>query len=369
MTTDILANIVGSRFAKSKSPLAKTALILATSAVFLILACSPESPTRSQAPPTPTPIPLQAALQTIPTPFATEASVQRSPTANTETVIAPTATPTENPPTRILPPTPTPETDAPTVLLIAVAEPEDNMTPYDREDWRHWVDEDGDCQDARNEALIAESLSPVTFRSDRECRVVAGQWLAPYTGATILDPGNLDIDHMVPLANAHRSGAWQWSVERKRRYANYLDEAQHLIAVTAGANRSKGAKGPEDWKPPDRSYWCKYAIDWTNIKMEWKLTVSQAEFTALDEMLATCDSHYQLAQVVTMERPGLSSPKERPTATPTSDALGGVYESCDAAQAAGESRVQGSRGSGHGFPKAMVPSARDGDGDGVVCER
>ena len=35
----------------------------------------------------------------------------------------------------------------------------------------------------------------------------------------------------------------------------------------------------------------------------------------------------------------------------------------------GEPRVQGSKGGGRGFPKSMVPSARDGDGDGVVCER
>ena len=50
-----------------------------------------------------------------------------------------------------------------------------------------------------------------------------------------------------------------------------------------------------------------------------------------------------------------------------------TYNSCDVAQAAGETRVQGSKGNGRGFPKWMVPSARDGDGDGdgdgVVCER
>ena len=48
------------------------------------------------------------------------------------------------------------------------------------------------------------------------------------------------------------------------------------------------------------------------------------------------------------------------------------YNSCDSAQAAGETRIQGSKGNGRGFPKWMVPSARDGDGDGdgdgVVCE-
>ena len=46
-----------------------------------------------------------------------------------------------------------------------------------------------------------------------------------------------------------------------------------------------------------------------------------------------------------------------------------VYGSCEEAAAAGEQRVQGSRRGGRGYPKAMVPSARDGDGDGVVCER
>ena len=81
-------------------------------------------------------------------------------------------------------------------------------------------------------------------------------------------PGDLDIDHMVPLANAHRSGAWQWSPERKRLYANYLDDPNHLIAVTARANRSKGARGPEEWQSPDSSYWCQYAVDWITIKYD-----------------------------------------------------------------------------------------------------
>ena len=46
-----------------------------------------------------------------------------------------------------------------------------------------------------------------------------------------------------------------------------------------------------------------------------------------------------------------------------------VYGSCEEAEAAGHQRVQGSQGGGRGFPKATVPSARDGDGDGIVCER
>jgi len=74
----------------------------------------------------------------------------------------------------------------------------------------------------------------------------------------------------------------------RERYANYLDDPQHLIAVTASANRSKGARGPEDWKPEDRSYWCQYAVDWITIKDDWGLTVTQREHDALVEMLDTC---------------------------------------------------------------------------------
>ena len=111
-----------------------------------------------------------------------------------------------------------------------------------------------DCQDARNEALIAESQIAVSYPSDRRCRVAAGEWLTPYSNRVVADPSKLDVDHMVPLQNAHRSGAWQWSANRRERYANHLDDPQHLIAVTASANRSKGARGPDDWKPEDRAY-------------------------------------------------------------------------------------------------------------------
>ena len=162
------------------------------------------------------------------------------------------------------------------------------LPEYDRGEWRHWNDEDGDCQNARQEALIAESSIGVTFQSDEQCRVVAGRWVGPYTGEALSSPGELDIDHLVPLANAHRSGAWAWDRDRKREYANHLGYENHLIATISSANRSKGAKGPEKWRPPLESYWCSYATDWVTIKRDWGLSVTEAEYAALSEMLATC---------------------------------------------------------------------------------
>ena len=253
------------------------------------------------------------------------------------------------------------------MLRVTVAAIPSNLPTYDRDDWRHWTDADSDCQDARQEVLVAESRRAVSFKTERKCRVTSGQWLAPYTNTVVTDPSKLDVDHMVPLGNAHASGAWNWSAEQRERYANHLADSQHLIAVTASANRSKGARGPEEWKPADQSYWCQYATDWITIKDDWNLTVTLREADALSGMLDTCANppNLLLSQGSTPIDPRPTNGPHYPTPTPTAR----TYSSCDAAQAAGESRVQGSQGGGRGFQKWMVPSARDGDGDGVVCER
>ena len=93
---------------------------------------------------------------------------------------------------------------------------------------------------------------------------------------------------MVPLKNAHLSGAWAWTAETRKAYFNDLSYANHLIAVTASANRSKGARGPESWKPENESYWCEYATDWIVIKLDWGLSANDDEWNALEEVIETC---------------------------------------------------------------------------------
>ncbi len=267
-------------------------------------------------------------------------------------------------PSAAVSPTPTVPVTLGMQLSIAVAPIPPDTPDYDRDEWRHWIDEDGDCQNARQEALIAESVTPVKYTNDDRCRVASGSWEGPFTGEYFTDPGSLDIDHMVPLANAHRSGGWAWSDDKKREYANDLTYAGHLIAVQVSANRAKGSKGPDGWKPPEQGYWCQYAVDWITIKNTWDLTATESEADALSDMLNTCEPSRSLA-ILQVESPHTDA-SPSPSPTPYS---GKTYASCDDAQDADEPRVRGTKGTGRGFPAAIVPSARDGDGDGVVCER
>ena len=87
-----------------------------------------------------------------------------------------------------------------------MSEPRSDIPKYNRKDWRHWRDADGDCQNTRHEVLIHESKSPVTYKSDRQCQVVEGKWLDPYTGEEVRLASRLDVDHMIPLNNADLSG-------------------------------------------------------------------------------------------------------------------------------------------------------------------
>ena len=234
----------------------------------------------------------QAPIKTPePTPVPTNAP-QVEPTPTTEAKPKPTATSSPSSPTSI----PTSKISTPSMEL-AVAEVPTDLSDYDRGDWKHWVDEDGDCQNARHEVLFHESVVDVKFKEPNNCQVATGEWLDPFTGETITDATKLDVDHMVPLKNAHDSGGWAWDKDRKKAYANYMMYEDHLIAVTASANRKKGAKGPEDWKPSNEAYWCDYAKGWIEIKSQWKLTATNLEWTALQEMTETCGQAIAITSV------------------------------------------------------------------------
>ncbi|MCS5701035.1 MAG: HNH endonuclease family protein, partial [Acidobacteria bacterium] len=259
-------------------------------------------------------------------------------TTSTPTTLAPTTTTT--PPTTTSPPTTTtpPTTTVAAVTgdwiadLLASLQVSDTtpQADYDRTDWGSgWSDDDSDCINTRHEVLVLESLLEAEMDSS-ECKVIGGQWFAAFTGTYVNEPGSLDIDHFVPLANAHASGGWAWSSADKRDYYNDLTDSQHLIAVTASANRSKGSKGPDEWKPPDSSYWCQYAYSWVDIKARWGLTVTSSEMNALPAMLEGCDGTLSAAMATTTATTEATDPTTTApqiTASPTTTGGNGGHSS------------------------------------------
>ncbi|MEV4317311.1 HNH endonuclease family protein [Actinocrispum sp. NPDC049592] len=177
------------------------------------------------------------------------------------------------------PPAPS-NTPALASLVVAPAGP---MTGYSRDRFPLWASGPDSC-DTR-ETVLQKQGSGVTRNG--QCKAVSGTWTSPYDGVVITDAAKVDIDHVVPLAEAWRSGAASWTDEQRKQFANDLTNPQ-LFAVSANANRSKGDKDPAEWKPPAQGFWCTYARDYVTVKAAYKLTVDQAEHDALAQMLGTC---------------------------------------------------------------------------------
>lgn len=164
--------------------------------------------------------------------------------------------------------------------------------PYDRDAFPHWrdadaygwTDEPNTYCDAREAALARDGRN---VRVDpNTCEVTAGTWADPYTGRTINDPSDLDVDHAVPLAAAYRAGADAWPEQRRTRYAN---NPNVVLTVSASANRSKSDQGPAEWQPVNEANWCSYGSRWATVKHRWKLAYeSQAEKKATIRLLDRC---------------------------------------------------------------------------------
>jgi len=147
-------------------------------------------------------------------------------------------------------------------------------TLYDRDDWGGWIDEDGDCQNTTAEILIRDSQTQVSFDG---CRVVSGLWNLPYSGGSTTSASQIDIDHIIPLKWAHGHGGDRWSSGRKQAFANDPD---NLLATYYSENRSKGAKGPDQWMPEINR--CSYAQRWEVLIEKYGLVATTGEVAAID---------------------------------------------------------------------------------------
>jgi hypothetical protein len=183
--------------------------------------------------------------------------------------------------------TPAPVTGPAAALLAALpVAPEDTTAPYDRDQWGDWASH-GDGCDTRELVLTEQGHNTMAGKGCRPlCPTTAPTcWVSPYDGAALRDSSRVHIDHRVPLAEAARSGARDWT--RAQREAFYNDRT-NLVAASVHSNTSKGDDDPGRWQPADRAVWCGYATAYITTKSTYGLSIDPAERDALASMLATC---------------------------------------------------------------------------------
>lgn len=243
-------------------------------------------------------------------------------------------------------------------LIVA----QDQLTGYNRSLFKHWIDADKDDCNTRAEVLIEEAV--IKPKISNRCTLTGGKWLSPYDNKTTTKASALDIDHMVPLAEAWRSGAWAWTPAQRQAYANDLDESRALVAVSLGQNRSKSDRDVADWLPPKGV--CLYVENWIAIKVKYSLSADPKEIIVLNNLVTTCGPA-ELTPASTPATPVLPSSD---TATSVSQVTPAPmnprlvkYVNCTAVRAAGVAPIKKSTD-----PNLYALNSNlDRDKNGIAC--
>ena len=255
---------------------------------------------------------------------------------------------------------------------------EEYVGGYDRKLFKHWVDADKNGCDTRKEVLIAEAT--IKPKIGAKCVLSGGTWLSSYDNKIVKGSGSgLDVDHMVPLAEAWRSGAWQWTPEEREIFANDLLDERVLIAVSASSNRSKSDKDPSKWLPKgSKEAVCDYVFNWVSVKYRFSLTIDPKERQVVERITLepSCNSRhaqtlvkpYKQFQKYISKGDSKPTPNETevaPTPTPSKSLPKAVkYKNCTEAKNAGVAPIL----------KSINPElyelnkGLDRDKDGDACE-
>ena len=263
------------------------------------------------------------------------------------------------------------------ILEELVVAPE-QRTGYDRDLFAHWSDLDGDGCDTRREVLIRDSRVEHVLDPSRTCWIVSGLWYSYYDDEWVDGASSLDIDHLVPLAEAWDSGAYGWSEDRRETFAN--DEGA-LVAVTARSNRSKGAADPAEWMPSNGDFKCPYVAAWVATKARWSLTVDQPELDFLRRLMAgecagstlnirTPVLGFPVLDTPTLDTPTLDTPTldtpGNPTATTSTEVPPNPGDSKNCGDFSTQAEAQ--EWFDTYFPPYGDVARLDRDRDGVACE-
>lgn len=153
-----------------------------------------------------------------------------------------------------------------------------------------WTDVDHNGCDTRND-ILNRDLGRKTYKSADKCIVTSGYLVDPYLGKPIefqrgsASSAKVQIDHVVALGNAWKTGAAHWTDRQRLQFAN---DPLNLLSVAGEANQQKSDQDAADWLPDNPQYRCRYVSLQVQVKQKYHLWVRAAEKQALAEVAATC---------------------------------------------------------------------------------
>ncbi|MGO3319867.1 MAG: GmrSD restriction endonuclease domain-containing protein [Microbacterium gubbeenense] len=319
-----------------------------------------------------------------PTPTASEAPTA-TPTPTPSVTPTPTPTPTQVPPAEEI------TAESGTALALLATLPVKGSAPgtgYDRVGHfgESWIDVDGNGCDTRND-ILQRDLTNLAL--DGSCTVLTGHFDDPYTGAQIDFQRGVNtsilvqIDHVVALNDAWRTGAQQLSQGQRIALAN---DPVNLRASDGSANGQKSDSNAASWLPSNKGFRCEYIARQVSTKAAYGLWVVPAERDVMQRVLETCPDQPAFAsagggvpapaeevpqapvpveqppapQAPAPQPPAPQPPAEQPPAEEPAPVEHVSYENCAAVREAGAAPI---RVGDPGYAKHL-----DRDGDGIGCE-
>lgn len=256
-----------------------------------------------------------------------------------------------------------PVTTASEMLATLQVEAE-SQEPYERSYFGRGLTKSGaaNCSSTRTRVLLRDSK--VKAHSSASCKAVIGKWKSQYDDVLIATSNHqeLQVDHVVPVAEAWASGASKWTSEQRHDFFNDLVYPHSLIAVSAKSNDSKKDKQPSEWMPSNLRFQCVYIGYWIAVKYRWSLSVDSAERADLENRLKECGNRSDVEIPTKASLDIVDATSSVPVlSTPSSSLTGQRYSSCTQVHA----HKLGP------YVRGKDPEYywyRDGDGDGTVCE-
>ena len=218
--------------------------------------------------------------------------------------------------------------------------PEHRCTPYKRDDYRY-----------------PQSLESKIFES-------SGMIYCPYTGQCFDSLRDTDIEHIIPLSEAHDSGLCAADLETRRRFASDL---LNITLAEPHVNRyQKRHYDAAEWMPALNQCW--YANRNVEVRLKNNLTIDRREAESLESVLSSCTSTEMVIRPCesAQSRSAVASASSNRLPSDNNDPLSLWDDNRNGRITCKEARRHGIAPVPRSHPAYRY--MRDGDGDGVVCE-